>query len=126
LRIASVVSLIAIVLSGLAAPSATPAAPELAVPSTIYLTCEALICDDPNRSASWIGTNSFETAPGSYAGGVGPPPADLTNRSPGPAAAPPNDIFGSFETEITFGPVKPLKRSSSSRFASARPRRSST
>jgi hypothetical protein len=80
-RIASVVSDITSVLSGFAAPSATPAAADVAVPSTTYRTWLALVCEEPNTSDTPNGSNSFATIPGSHCGATGPPPGPPTPDS---------------------------------------------
>jgi hypothetical protein len=60
----STTSDMAIVDSGFTPASATPAAPESAVPSMTYLTWLAVVVDWPNTSRTPSGSNSLSTTPG--------------------------------------------------------------
>jgi hypothetical protein len=62
--IGSTTSDIAIVDSGFVPASATPAAPESAVPSTMYLVWLAVVVDCPNTSRTASGSNNLSTTPG--------------------------------------------------------------
>jgi hypothetical protein len=75
--------------SGLRPASATPAAPDVAVPSTTYRIVLPCACPERNRSANVRRWNSVSTTPGTTCGTASRPPPVPEPGEPEPSSSVP-------------------------------------